>query len=172
MRRPAAVCVVGPVQWVVYPALAVIVLTVLLATPIRIFGLRLPEPVLPMVLAFAWPLIRPSMVGPLVLFGLGLFLDLLWGGTMGLWPICLLAVYGVVLTARNFLAGQQTAIQFLLYAGCTVLAFVLAYLIVTMTSGTAPNVWPLLAQWVQTLILFPAAFWLIERFDDGDTRFR
>jgi rod shape-determining protein MreD len=172
VRRSLAVRVVGPTQWVVYPALAVIAITVVLATPVELFGLKLPEPVLPLVLAFAWPLIRPSMIAPAVLFGLGLFLDLFWGGTLGVWPLCLLSVYGVVLASRNLLAGQETQILFVWFAVCALVAFVLAYLVVTVTAGRAPSLLSLLGQVVPTLLLFPVADWMIQRFDDGDVRFR
>ncbi len=47
--------------------------------------LQLPEPVFPMAPAFAWAMIRPSVLAPLVLLVMGLFLDLLWGGPIGLW---------------------------------------------------------------------------------------
>ena len=172
MRRAAAVRVVGPVQWIVYPALAAVAVTVVLATPVELFGLKLPEPVLPLVLAFAWPLIRPSMVAPAVLFGLGVFLDLMWGGTLGVWPLSLMAVYGVVLAARNLLAGQETQILFVWYAGCTLAAFLLAYLVVTLNVGAAPSLLSLVGQVFPTLLLFPIADWMIQRFDDGDLRFR
>ncbi len=172
MRRPVTIRVVGPVQWVFYPALIAIALTVLLATPVELFGLKLPEPVLPLILAFAWPLIRPSMVAPAVLFALGLFLDLFWGGTLGLWPLCLLSVYGAVLASRSLLAGQETQILFVWYALCALGAFVVAYLIVTLDAGRAPSLLALLGQVVPTLLLFPVADWMIQRFDDGDVRFR
>lgn len=164
--------VVGPTQWVFYPALVAIALTVLLATPVELFGLKLPEPVLPLTLAFAWPLIRPSMVAPAVLFGLGLFLDMFWGGTLGLWPLCLLSVYGVVLASRNLLAGQETQVLFVWYAVCVLAAFIVAYLVVTLDAGRAPSLLSLLGQVVPTLLLFPVADWMIQRFDDGDVRFR
>ena len=164
--------VVGPMQWVVYPAMAAIALTILLATPVELFGLKMPEPVLPLILAFAWPLIRPSMVAPAVLFGLGLFLDLFWGGTLGLWPLCLLSVYGAVLASRSLLAGQETQILFVWYAICALGAFIVAYLVVTLDAGRAPSLLALLGQVVPTLLLFPVADWMIQRFDDGDVRFR
>ncbi|MES2860620.1 MAG: hypothetical protein V4701_04075 [Pseudomonadota bacterium] len=167
-----AVRVVGPTQWVFYPALVVIAITVILATPVELFGLKMPEPVLPLVLAFAWPLIRPSMVAPAMLFALGLFLDMFWGGTLGLWPLCLMAVYGVILASRNLLAGQETQVLFVWYAVCVLLAFVMAYLVVTLDAGRAPSILSLIGQVVPTLLLFPAADWMIQRFDDGDTRFR
>lgn len=172
MRRPTPVRVVGPLQWIVYPALIVIALTVLLATPVAVFGFKLPEPILPLVLAFAWPLIRPSMLAPAVLFGLGLFLDLFLGGPLGMWPLALMAVYAVVLATRALLAGQETQALFGWYVGCVVLAFLLAYLVVSVTAGNAPSLLALFGQVIPTLLLFPAANWLIERFDDGDTRVR
>jgi hypothetical protein len=76
--------------------------TIVLATPVELFGLNLPEPVIPMVLAFAWPLIRPSVIAPLVLMGVGLGLDIFtWGALLGMWALALLAVYAVVLASRS-----------------------------------------------------------------------
>ena len=172
MRRAITVRVVGPLQWIVYPALIAIGITILLAIPVRLFGLNLPEPVFPLVLAFAWPLIRPSMLAPVVLFGLGVFLDLFWGGMLGLWPLSLLAVYGVILLTANLLAGQATIVLFALYVASTGLAFFLAYVITTMSLGNAPSLLAVLGQVVPTLLLFPLADWLIQRFDDADVRVR
>ncbi len=172
MKRPAAVRVVGPVEWILYPALAVIGATIVLATPVEMFGLKLPEPVLPMILAFAWPLVRPSMIAPVALFLTGLFVDLLWGGMLGVWPLSLLAVYGVVLLSRNLLAGQETQVLFVWYGCCPLLAFFLIYLIVSLDAVNAPSILALLGQLIPTLLLFPVANWMIQRFDDGDTRFR
>ena len=47
-----------PWRWLLLPAAVSIVLTIVLAAPIRLFGFGMPEPVLPLVLAFAWPVIR------------------------------------------------------------------------------------------------------------------
>lgn len=173
MRRPVAVRVIGPTQWIFLPALAVMAATIVLATPVKLFGwVGLPEVVLPLTLAFAWPLIRPSVFGPLTLLLLGLFLDLLWGGPLGLWAVCLLAVYGGVLLSRSFLAGQETRVLFAWYAVCTVGSFALAYLIVSLRSANAPSLLALFWQVLPTLLLFPISAWMIERFDDGDLRFR
>lgn len=172
MRRPVAVRVVGPVQWIVIPALVTVAVTILLATPVELFGLNLPEPVIPMVLAFAWPLIRPSIVAPLVLAVLGLFLDIVTGKTLGLWGLSLLAIYAVVLASRSFLIGQDTAVLFAWYAACCGLAFLLAWLIVTLIARNPPSLLALIGQVVPTLLLFPFADRMIERFEDGDVRFR
>jgi rod shape-determining protein MreD len=172
MRRGVTVRMVGPLQLLVYPSLVVLGLTVLLGTPVQLFGLNLPEPILPMVLAFAWPLIRPSMGAPLMLLALGLFLDIFWYAPLGLWPLSLLAVYGAVLASRNLLAGQETRVLFVWYSVCTLVAFSLAYAVVALRVGQAPSVLALFWQIVPTLLIFPAADWMIQRFDDGDVRFR
>ncbi|MEH6664365.1 MAG: hypothetical protein V7678_05900 [Brevundimonas sp.] len=167
-----AVRVVGPMQWMVWPALIALAGTVILATPAHLFGLSLPEPILPLALAFAWPLIRPSVLAPMMLLALGLFLDVFWYAPLGLWALSLLAVYGVVLAARSLLAGQDARMLFAWYAACTILAFILAYMIVSLVAGNAPSLLALFWQVLPTLALFPAAAWMIERFDDGDVRFR
>ena len=56
-------------------------MTVVFAAPLRVLGLQLPEPVFGLVLAFAWPIIRPSVLAPFVLLAYGLFTDLYWGAT-------------------------------------------------------------------------------------------
>ncbi len=171
MRRPVAVRVIGPMQWIVYPALLAAAATVVLGTPLRLAGVGLPEPVTPFVLAFAWPLIRPSMLAPAVLFALGLFLDLFWGNVLGLWPLSLMGVYAVVLFSRSLLAGQQMLFLFAGYVGCVLAAFGLAYLIVTMRAGNAPSLVAFAGQVIPTLVLFPIAAWMLDRFDDGVVRF-
>ncbi|WP_298126807.1 hypothetical protein [Brevundimonas sp.] len=162
----------GPMQWIGWPAAMAAGGMLLLATPVQVFGFNLPEPILPLLLAFAWPLIRPSLVAPAALFGLGLFLDILLYQPLGLWPLCLLVPYGVVLAARPFLAGQETRVLFFWFALISALAFLLAYLIATLSSGMAPSLLALLGQFVPTVLTFPLANALIERFDDVDARFR
>jgi rod shape-determining protein MreD len=159
-------------DWLGWPAILAAVGTLVLATPVELFGLQLPEPILPLLLAFAWPLIRPSVVAPLALFGLGLLLDVLLFQPLGMWPLCLLVPYGVVLAARSFLVGQETRVLFFWYCLTACLAFLLAYLIVMLAGGKAPSLLALLGQVVPTLLLFPLSNALIQRFDDVDARFR
>src|SRR5688500_14078767 len=102
---------------------------VLLGVPVRILGFGLPEPVLPMVLAFAWAVIRPSVLGPFALLLIGLFVDLYWGAPVGLWTLSLLLAYFVALLARNLMVGQSGAVLWGWYAALTTLAFGFAYLL-------------------------------------------
>ncbi len=172
MRSRAAVRVVGPLYWIGYPMVVCVVLTVLLSSTVRILHLPLPEPILPMVLAFSWPLIRPSMLGPAMLFVIGMFEDLYLGTPLGLWTLALLGVYGAVLSARAFIIGQDTRVLLAWWVGSVSAAFVFAYLFVMLDVKVAASIIAVLLQLVPTLLLFPVANILVQRFDDGDVRFR
>src|SRR5665647_2576680 len=117
-----------------------IVATLMLAAPIRVFGISLPEPVFPMVLAFSWAVIRPSVLGPFALLLIGLFQDLFWGGPLGLWPLSLLIAYFIALLTRNLMVGQSGSVLWGWYAALTVVAMGCAYLFSVLGSGVVPSV--------------------------------
>jgi rod shape-determining protein MreD len=172
-RGSAAVRVVGPQHWILYPALIALLCTFVLATPVRVFfGWPLPEPVFPLVLSFAWAMIRPSMLAPLALLACGLFLDLLWGQSLGFWPICLLAAYALILFPRLLILGQDTAIVFAWWVGSVTLAFAVGYLLIGIDVGAAPSLVSTFLQWLITVLLYPFADWMVQRFDEGEVRFR
>lgn len=162
----------SPWRWLAVPMLQCLGVTVLLAIPMRLFGLRLPEPVLPLILAFGWAVIRPSIAAPAAVLAMGLFLDLFWGAPLGLWGFSLLTAYGVALVTRSMMAGQSRPMMWAWYALCCAVAMGAAYLFSMLLAHQAANLvsvgWQLLA----TIILYPFADRLIDRFEDADVRFR
>jgi rod shape-determining protein MreD len=161
-----------PTRWLGVPLIQVVVLTVLFAIPIRLWGLQLPEPLFAMPAVFAWAVIRPSVLAPIGVLILGLFMDLFWGGSMGLWALCLLIAYGVALSGRSMMAGQNRAILWAWYGLTTATAMVAGYLFVMLDSRSSPGIVPLLWQFVATIVLYPFAQRLIDLFEDADVRFR
>ena len=161
-----------PLQWLAAPTLAALAATVLLGVPVRAFGLALPEPVWPLPLAFAWAVVRPSVLPPVLLLACGLFLDLFWGSALGLWPTALLVAYGVTFGARQLIAGSTAAGLFGWWATAVLSAFTAAYLAAMLGSRIAPSLTATGLQAAFTLALFPAARLLIDRFEDADIRFR
>ena len=149
-----------------------LIATVLLGIPLRVFGLQLPEPVFPMALAFAWAVIRPSILAPFGILAMGLFLDIFWGGPLGLWAICLLLAYGGALAGRNMMAGQSRLILWVWYALTTATAMVAGYLFVMLDSKSTPGLIPMAWQFLATIVLYPFAQRLIDLFEDADVRFR
>ena len=161
-----------PWSWLLIPALVSLFATVIIAAPARFLGLGLPEPVFPMVLAFAWAVIRPSILGPFLLLLTGLFLDLFWHTALGLWGFTLVLVYGLALLVRNLMVGQSMQVLWGWYGFFTLLAFVIAYLFVVADAHAMPNLLNAATQAIVTVLLFPFVRRLIEQFEDADIRFR
>ena len=161
-----------PWRWLGLPALVAIAATVVIDAPVRIFGLALPEPVFPLILAFAWAVIRPSLLGPFVLILLGLFLDLFGAAPMGLWPISLLVAYAVALVGRALMVGQETEVMGVYYAASIAAAVATAYQLINIAGHGRPNLISVVWQYISTLVFFPVVLVLRDRFRDADIRFR
>jgi rod shape-determining protein MreD len=161
-----------PWRWIGVPMLQVLGATILFGIPLRIWGLQLPEPVFPMAAAFAWAVIRPSVIAPFAIVMMGLFLDVFWGGSLGLWALCLLAAYGLVLSARSMLAGQSRGALWAWYAFTTAAAMGVGVLVVAVKDSNFPSVVSVAWQYLATIVLYPFAHRLIEMFEDADVRFR
>jgi rod shape-determining protein MreD len=125
-----------------------------------------------MVCAFGWAVIRPSILAPVILLLMGLFLDVYWGGALGLWAVSLLLAYAVTLAMRNMMTGQSRPMMWAWYAGMTLAALTAGYLITMLDVKAAPSVVGVIWQFLATAILYPFAHRLIDRFEDADVRFR
>lgn len=161
-----------PWRWLVLPALISIGATILFAAPIRLFGLALPEPVFALVPAFSWAVIRPSVLAPFGVLLLGLFLDLFWGGPMGLWALALLLAYAMALAMRNMMSGQSRVMMWAWFAGAVAISMLGGYLFTMLDSLNVPSILSVFWQFLATALLFPFAHRLIDRFEDADVRFR
>ena len=161
-----------PLRWVGVPLAQALAATVLFGIPMRLWGLQLPEPVFPMPVVFAWAVIRPSVVAPMGILVMGLFLDLFWGGAMGLWALCLLIAYGIVLAGRNMMAGQSPTILWIWYGMVAGIAELSGYLFVMLDDRSMPSLPSVGWQYLATVVLFPFAYRLIDMFEDADVRFR
>ena len=162
----------APWRWIGVPLVQCLILTVLFSLPFRPFGLSLPEPIFPMVPAFAWAVIRPSMLAPVAVLAMGLFLDIVWGAPMGLWALSQLLVYGAALVGRSMMAGQSFPVMWAWYAAATGLALGAAFLFTMVGAHATADPIAVAWQFLATIILFPFAHLLIDRFEDADVRFR
>ena len=162
----------APWRWLGVPMLWVMAVSFVFALPLRFWGLSLPEPVFALPVAFAWAVIRPSMLAPVGVMIMGVFLDLLWGSPTGFWAVCLLLPYGIVLGARSILAGQSQVMMWIWYGLATALALGAGYLFTMLDTQNAPNAVSVGWQFLATVVLYPFADRLIDRFEDADVRFR
>lgn len=161
-----------PWRWIGIPMLQAIAATILFGIPIRLWGLRLPEPVFPLAVVFAWAVIRPSVIAPFAVLVMGLFLDIYWGGPLGFWPICLLLAYAVILAGRGMVAGQGRTVLWIWYGLVIATAMLAGYLMVMLDSKAQPSLMAVGWQFLATIVLYPFVHRIIERFEDADVRFR
>ena len=83
---------------------------------------------------------RPSVWPPFALAVLGLFQDVLWGGALGLWPLCLLTVYGLAFSVRRVLV--RPGLLGLVEPGMApsrALGFAAGLLLATLVAGGVPS---------------------------------
>lgn len=161
-----------PWRWLGLPMLSVLAATMVLSAPLRFWGLSLPEPLFAMPVVFAWAVIRPSILGPFCVALMGLFMDQIWGAPTAFWSVCLLLAYGLVLGSRAMLAGQSRGVMWAAYGVVTAIAMAAGFLITMLDVHAMPNGLALFWQYLATVVLYPIADWLIERFEDADVRFR
>ncbi|MGI9169035.1 MAG: hypothetical protein ACR2FH_02495 [Caulobacteraceae bacterium] len=169
---PVTVRRFNPIPWLGAPMALAAGASLIFALPLQVFGLRLPEPVFALVPAFAWAIARPSVLAPFAVLGLGLFLDLLWGGPLGLWPLALLCAYALVLATGTFLSARDSWTLWAWYAGACAIALGAGVLLTYLTAGVVPNLVGVAWQFAATVVLFPFANRLIGRYEDADVRFR
>jgi rod shape-determining protein MreD len=172
LHRSVAKPTLTPWEWIFFPALLCILVTLILAAPIKIGVFSLPEPILPLVLAFSWGLIRPSYIAPVVLAGLGLFLDYFWGGPLGLYTFLLMLVYATFTALRAYVSGQDTLIIIGVYILTCFVFFAVGTIIVSITSGTVPRIIGVFEQFFATLACFPLVLHMLETYLHSDTRFQ
>lgn len=158
--------------WLAVPAVACLLGGLLFAAPARLFGLALPEPVFAVVPAFAWAIIRPSVLAPFLLVGMGVVLDLLWGAPIGFWPVCLEGAYAVGLIGRRQLAAQTYGVACAWYVASCAAASILGDAMTWLRAGLFASPTATLWQWLVTAALFPLAWRMIRRYEGADVRYR
>ncbi|WP_293899808.1 hypothetical protein [Phenylobacterium sp.] len=161
-----------PWGWLGAPMLQVVAASLVFALPLRFWGYGLPEPVFAVPAVFAWAVIRPSMLAPVAVLLLGLFLDFLWNTPAGFWAVCLLLPYGAVLAGRAMLAGQSQLMMWVWYGAATAMTLGAGYLFTMLDTQNAPDPISVGWQFLATVVLYPFADRLIDRFEDADVRFR
>lgn len=171
LRGGMASKIIGPWEWIILPALYSVGLTILLATAFQPFGLYLPEPVSPLILAFVWPLIRPSYIAPFVLGALGFFLDFFWGAPVGFWTLSLMLVYAVIVLVRTWIIGQEWIVVFGCFLLTELVFFTVAIILTTLDAGMIPRLWGVFEQAFATALLFPYVLYLLEKYVHSDVRF-
>ena len=145
-------------------SLAPVAVTVMLVlagmVPLYLPGFERVTPMLALISVYYWAIYRPDLMGPSVVFGVGLFQDLLAGTPLGLAALVLLLCHWVVVSQRGFfLAGSflmlWVGFVFIVFGAALVQWLAHVCLAMRVVSLQAP-----LFQAALTLAVFPVFAWL------------
>ena len=137
------------------PALLALLLVLLANMPMSFTGGFLPVPALALACVYYWILVRPDLMPPFIVLGIGLAEDLLSGGPAGLWGAGFLAAFWLTDRQRETFAGLTGAGAVIGFAGAMLLAAGTAYVLATLVYLRLAPIAPLLLQSVSTVVFYP-----------------
>jgi rod shape-determining protein MreD len=114
------------------------------------------RPYFVMMAIFYWSIYRPSVVSPILVFMLGLALDILTQAPIGLNALIFVVLQWVVSHQRVFLMGQPYVMIWIGFGFTAALCASIQFLVYLILSGGAPlPTDTLVASTVLTFVLFP-----------------
>ena len=161
--KPVAIPRGDPFPAIALPLLTMTLLVLATVIPFRIPGYAAVAPSFALMGVYHWTVYRPALLPPVVLFALGIVLDLLSGAPVGVSPLIFLLARSVVLRNRRFFVGRQFPF---VWSGFTLLAaaaVTLVWALGCLLNQTLYDPRPALLQWVLTVAFFPAADRLLVR---------
>jgi rod shape-determining protein MreD len=145
------------------------VLGVLVANlPVSVFGGLVPSPLLALMPVYFWTLVRPDLMPPVAVFGIGVLEDLLSGGPPGIWAASFVVCYALIDRERDTFAGLSGVGAVLGFAAAMSATAATAYAIVSVYYWRFPPFALLLVEIAVTVLWYipGAAFlnWVHRRF--------
>jgi len=143
------------------PFLLALVLIMVSQLPMHIPELGRASPMLALIAVYHWTVFRPELLPSPAVFVIGLFLDLLSGGPVGINAVVLLLVYGVVLSQRRFLFGKSFAVVWIGFGVVGLSATLVTFIVVSLYHLMPVSPQGFLFQYLLTLGLFPLVSWML-----------
>jgi len=136
------------------------VLAVLISNlPLSLTNGLVPAPILGLMPIYFWCLVRPDLMTPAAVVGIGLFQDVMAGGPPGIWTLAFVATYAVIERQREAFAGLSGLGAILGFATGALITTACAYATVALYYWHLPPVGPIVAELVVTVLFYiPGAF--------------
>jgi rod shape-determining protein MreD len=161
--KPAALPRRDPFPASTLPFCSMLLLVLISFMPLRIPSYASVTPAFALMGVFHWTVYRPALLPPLVLFALGVTVDLVAAGPLGLTAIVFLVARWVVLRQRQFFVGRQFAFVWFGFTLTAAGAVALVWMVGSLYSGVFLDLRPILLQWVLTVAFYPAVSWCLQR---------
>ena len=127
--------------------------------PLSLTNGLIPAPLLVLVPIYFWCLVRPDLMTPAAVFGIGILQDIMAGGPPGIWTLSFVITYAVIDRQRDAFAGLPGLGAVLGFATAAFIACVSAYLIIALYYWQMPLISPIVAELAMTAVFYvPGAY--------------
>jgi rod shape-determining protein MreD len=147
----------------VFPIALTIVVLMLLSTPMGLPGQAEMQPAWALASVYFWSLFRPASMPAIAVFGIGVLLDLLAQGPLGVFGLLLLVVHAVALRSRRFLTRQGFALVWLAFVLFAVGASAAEWGLVSLLTWRSLPPWPALFECGMAVGAYPMLAMLLTR---------
>jgi len=146
------------------PSMLTLALVIINVVPLHIPGLSRVVPLLPLIAVYHWAVFRPRLLPAYAVFLIGLFQDILTGAPIGVNALVFLAVYGAVLSQKQFFIGKSFIILWLGFSLIAAGAAVFNWLAISILNLTLVEPKTVFFQYLLTLGCFPVIAWAFMRW--------
>ncbi len=146
------------------PSMLTLALVIINVVPLHIPGFSRVAPLLPLMAVYHWAIFRPRLLPAYAVFLIGLLQDILTGAPIGVNALVFLAVYGAVLSQKQFFIGKSFFILWLGFSLIAAGAAVINWLAISILSVTLVEPRTVFFQYLLTLGFFPAIAWVFMRW--------
>jgi rod shape-determining protein MreD len=138
-----------------FPVCVTVLLMLLTQAPLNIPGQSALLPAVAFCCVWFWSVFRPDAMPPLIVFLIGLLLDLLGYLPLGVGVVTLLAVHGVALAIRRSLSRWRFAWTWFVFGGVAAAASTLIWLMVMLLTFRLLSPDPAIFTAVLTVSIYP-----------------
>jgi rod shape-determining protein MreD len=125
-----------------FPGVQTAAVLLLLSAPLGLPGQAQLQPAWAMACVYFWSLYRPAAMPAMLVFALGLLLDLLAQGPIGIQVLVLLLIHATALRTRRALTRAGFAMVWLVFAGVAAAAAAAEWLLVCLLTWRLVPPWP------------------------------
>lgn len=147
------------------PILSSVALVLIGLLPLGLPHFGAVSPALALMAVFYWSIFRADLMTMLGAFLIGLLLDLLSGGPLGLNALTLLLVHELGESQRRIFLGSSFLVNWCGFALVAVAAAIAGWALVCLLHWSLLPILPLIIQTGLSLGLYPGVYWLLSRLE-------
>lgn len=145
------------------PAALTLLLIVLAMVPLNLTGFAAAAPAVAMIAVFFWVVHRPELMPAWAVFLIGLFQDLVSGGSLGVGILALLMVHVIVDTQRRYFARASFQGLWVAFAVIAAAAMYFMWILNCLLQDAWVAAYPAFFQFLTTVAVYPCVAWLFAK---------